>query len=270
MARLALSLGLLLLAGTPALAEGAAPEPEAEPRWQFSLAPYFWAAGLEGTLEAERVSADIDVSFSDIWDALDLGVLGSFEARRGKLSLASNLIYLKLSEEAERPVSPLLPVAPPGSFTVRTVTQEAIFEFRPAWETLSLAPFGDERRVALDLGPAARVFWLDEHLHAALRPGVPVGPFSRRLDESTDWVDFLAAARVRAQLSERIGLVVFGDYGGFDIGSSSHRTWSLGGYFAYRLGEHWDLGLGWRTLELERGAVDLEMAGPLVGAMYRF
>ena len=75
---------------------------------------------------------------------------------------------------------------------------------------------------------------------------------------------------MRAQLSESFTLVVSGDYGGFDIGSSSHRTWSLSGFLAYRLGEHWELGGGWRTLELERGAVDLEMSGPLVGLGYRF
>jgi hypothetical protein len=268
MQRLLPLLGLFALAASAASAE----EPDAAPadEWRFAFAPYLWAAGLEGTVDAERVSADVDVPFSDIWDALDVGVLGAFEARRGKLSLVSNLIYLKLSADAENPVSPLLPAAPPGSFTVRSLTEEVILELRPTWEVLSLAPFGDERRVALDLGPAARVFWLDSHLHVALRPGVPVGPFSRRFDETTDWVDFLAAARVRAALTEEIGLVVAGDYGGFDIGSSSHRTWSLWGYFSYRLGQHWDVTLGWRTLEFERDAVDLEMAGPLVGAVCRF
>jgi hypothetical protein len=55
---------------------------------------------------------------------------------------------------------------------------------------------------------------------------------------------------------------VAGDYGGFDIGSSSHRTWSLAGFVSYRLGEHWDLAGGWHTLEMERGPIELEMVGP--------
>jgi hypothetical protein len=268
MMRLALLLGLLCLAAPGARAEGEAPAPE----WEFTLAPYLWGAALEGSVEAERVSADIDVPFSDIWDALDVGVLAAFEARRAELSITSNLIYLKLSTDAEHPRNPLLPAAPPGSFSVRSVTQEGIFELRPAWEVLSLPLFGaaDPRRIALDLGPAARVFWLDEHLSVKLKPGVPVGPFSRRFDESTDWVDFLAAARVRVRLGEKIGLVVAGDYGGFDVGSSSHRTWSLQGFLSYRLGERWDAALGWRTLEIDRGTVDLEMSGPLVGAAYHF
>jgi hypothetical protein len=252
---------LCLLAGivTPARAQ----------EWKLSLAPYLWGAGLEGTLETERVSADVDIPFSDIWDNLDAGVLIQLEARRGKLSVASNLVYLKLSPDAERPRSPLLPIASPGSFRVRAVMQQGIFELRPFFELAAFEPVAGTR-FALDAGAGARVMWIDQHLHVALRPGVPVGPFSRRFDESADWVDFVAAARVRAQLGENLALTVSGDYGGFDLGSSSHRTWSLAGFFSYRLGEHWDLALGWRTLEFERGAVDLEMAGPLVGATYRF
>jgi len=271
--RPALLLCLLSSFATPARAENdAAAAPATAPEWEFSLTTYLWATSLDGTLDAEDTSADIDVSFSDIWDELDVGVLAIIEARRGKLSITSNLIYLKLSADAENPVNSLLPAAPPGSFGVRSVIQSGIFELRPAWEVLSLPVFGadDARRVAFDLGPAARVLWLDQHLSVKLEPGAPLGPFARRFDESVDWVDFLVAGRVRVQLSEKLALVVFGDYGGFDIGSSSHRTWSLGGFFSYPLGEHWALAGGWRTLEIDRGRVNLEMAGPLVGAVYRF
>jgi hypothetical protein len=261
----ALLLAVLGFAVTaPASAEDAQ-TPAPPPEWEFSFAPYLWATSLEGTVEAEGASAGIDVAFSDIWDALDVGLLGSFEARHGKLSLQTNLIYLKLSEEADEPVS--LPGAPLSSLTVRTTMQTGIFELRPAWEVLSLPLFGaaDERRLALGLGPAARVFWLDQHLDVKRELGGP-----SRFDESNDWVDFLAAARVRAQLSEKLGLVISGDYGGFDVGSSSHRTWSLQGFVSWALGEHWSLAGGWRTLEIDRGALDLELSGPLLGAVYRF
>jgi len=241
-------------------------------QWEFVLAPYFWGVGLEGTVAADQHSSDVDVSFSDIWDVLDVGVLAAFEARRGKFSVVSNAIYMKISPDGGRPVGSLVPAAPPGSFDVRVTTQEIIFELRPVWEVLSVPLFGaaDERRIALDLGPGARAFWLDNHVDVKLKPGVPVGPFQSRFDESAFWVDLVGAARVRAQLTENIGLAVSGDYGGFDIGSSSHRTWSLGGFLSYRLGEHWDLGAGWRTLEIDRGGVNLEMSGPLLGAGYRF
>ena len=272
MMRCALWLWLLFAIAVPVHAEsdgsGAAPPSG----WEFSLAPYLWAAGLEGDIDAERVSGDIDVEFSDIWDALDVGVLTAFEARNGRFSVATNAIYLKLSEEAEKPIGSVLPGAPPGSFEVRSTMEEIIFELFPRFEVLSLPLFdaSGERRIALDLGPGARAFWLNTHLDVKLDPGSPLGPFSRRFDERRFWVDLVGTARVRAQLTEKIMLVVAGDFGGFDIGSSSHRTWSLQGYGLYRLGEHWDLAAGWRTLDIDRGSVDLKMEGPLLGATYRF
>jgi len=77
-------------------------------------------------------------------------------------------------------------------------------------------------------------------------------------------------ARVRAQLTDDIGLAVSGDWGGWDIGSSSHETWSVTGFAMYRLGEHWDLSAGWRKLSIDRGDVDLDMSGPLLGAICNF
>jgi hypothetical protein len=262
---------LSVLFAAAANAEEAAPDSFLE-GWQFQLAPHMWFAGLDGRAEAKNHSADIDVSFADIWDNLDVGVLSNLEARRDKLSVVTNVIYLKLSPSAGHPVGSLLPLAPDGAFSVRNTTEEMIVELRPLYEVLSLPLFGagDERRIALDLGPGGRMFWLDTHLHIELEPGAPLGPFSRRFDERTIWVDLLGVARVRAQLTENLALVVSGDYGGFDIGSSAHRTWSLGAHGIYRLGEHWDLVAGWRTLAVERGGVDLDMAGPLLGAAYRF
>jgi hypothetical protein len=262
-------LSILLLAGA---AHAGDADPAAGTGWEFAFAPYFWAAGLEGDIDAENVSADIDVAFSDIWDALDMGLLTAFETRNGRFSVATNAIYLKLSTEAKRVRSSVLPSAPPRTFEVRSTMEEIIFELFPRFEVLSL-PLLDasgERRIALDLGPGGRAFWLNTHLDVKLTPGVPLGPFSRRFDERIFWVDLVGTARVRAQLAENVRLVVAGDYGGFDIGSSSHKTWSLQGYLDYALGEHWTLVGGWRTLEIERGSVQLEMAGPLFGASYRF
>ena len=271
---------LLILAplalSSPAPAQGpatagdaSAPSPSG---WEFSVAPYLWGAGLNGTLSAEGLESDIDVSFSDIWDALDVGVLGTFEARRGRLSLASNLVYMKLSTDVGNPVSPLLPSAPPGSFEADTVTQSLLVEGLAGWEVLSvpLAGTADPRRFALDLRGGFRTWWLDSDVDVKLKPGVPVGPFSRSFDESDDWIDFLLGLRASAHVTEKLALVVSGDYGGFDIGSSSHRTWSVAGTVNYQIAKHWDVGVGWRTLEIERDIVDVTMEGPLVGGRYHF
>jgi hypothetical protein len=244
--------GCALAVAEPTFAQDPAGQPDpgaagpSADAWEFSVQPYLWGAGLDGTLSAQRVEVDVDVSFSDIFEALDVGVLGTFEARRGRLSLASNLVYLKGSTDASRPVGRVLPIAPPGSLEADVASQTLIVEGLAGWEALSV-PLSDasgERRAALDLRGGFRTWWLDNEIDVKLRPGVPLGPFSRDFDQSYDWIDFVLGARARATVTDRISLVATGDYGGFDIGSSSHRTWSIAGLVLYRITEHWDLGLG--------------------------
>ena len=244
------------------------PAPAPTPKWEFTMAPYLWATAFKGTVEAGGVSSDVDLSFSDILDDLDIAALAAFEARYDKLSLTSNVIYLKLSTDGSHPAGPGLGATPPSSLDVKTDSQSVIVEGREAWEVLSLPLFGagDERRIALDLGPGFRYWWLDVSTDLTQKPGT----FKASVDQNTNWVDWVGGARVRAQLTQNIGLVASGDYGGFDIGSSSHRTWSAAGFLTYRLGEHWDLAGGWRTIYLDRGTVDLRIQGPLLGALYRF
>ena len=274
MLRAALLLSMLSLAfGAPARAEDEPAPTPAEapaPQWEFIVTPYLWFAGIDGTVEAGGRSADVNVRFKDIWDALDVGVLAAAEARRGRFSFATNIIYMKLSTSAENPVGPGLPVAGPGDFSVRTTATEVIWEFRPAWEVLSLPLFSEKHRIALDIGPGARFMWMATHLDVKLNPGVPVGPFQRRFDSHIDFVDWLGAARIRAQLTDDIALVVAGDYGGFGIGSSSHATWSIAAFGTYRLGESFDITAGWRTLSIDHGPVDIDMSGPLLGLAVHF
>lgn len=271
------TLVILLEVAAPAIARGeptSAPDASAPASkgWEFALVPYFWGAGLKGTVGADGVSSDVDVDFSEIWDDLDVGVLGAFEARRDKLSLTTNLIYMKLSTDGSSPVGPGLGAFPPGSLNVDVTAQTLLVEGRAAWEVLSLPLFGDadERRVALDLGPAFRVWWLDAETDVKLKPGIPTGPFKASFDGSTDWVDFLIGARLRAQLAEKFGIVVSGDYGGFSIGTSSNYTWSIAGFASYQLFEHWDITAGWRTIKIDRDFGGLKMEGPLLGFAYRF
>jgi hypothetical protein len=43
--------------------------------WQFEITPYILGAGLNGTVGIGGVTADVDVSFSDLLENLDAGFL---------------------------------------------------------------------------------------------------------------------------------------------------------------------------------------------------
>ena len=44
--------------------------------WQYAVAPYLWAAGIDGSMTVADREADIDVPFDTILDNLDLLLSG--------------------------------------------------------------------------------------------------------------------------------------------------------------------------------------------------
>ena len=56
-------------------------------------------AGMNGEIGVGPVTADINVAFSDILDHVDAGMMGSYVAKRGPLSIGVDVIYLNLEAE---------------------------------------------------------------------------------------------------------------------------------------------------------------------------
>lgn len=273
----AVALLSLLALAAPALAQDDAPpsaptDTASTGDWQFAFAPYIWGAGLQGTVAAGGVEADFDVDFSDIFDALDIAFLGAFEARKGKLSLTSNLSYMKLSTDVQGATGSVLPPAPPGAFEVDLDMQQLMLEDLAGYEVAAGPLFGDERngQLAIDVRGGMRAWWLSNEIDVELDPGSPLGPYRREIDSSNGWLDLVIGGRIRVKLPARLGLVMAGDVGGFGIGDASRLTWSASAFMTYGLSDHWELAGGWRSLDLARGGVDIRMQGPLIGALYNF
>ncbi|ARP96024.1 hypothetical protein [Bordetella genomosp. 13] len=76
----------------------------AQDEWEFSVAPYFWAAGLSGkTAQFNLPVIDIDADFNDIFDNLDFGAMVMGEARRGRYSIFGDLMYTKIGADSATP-----------------------------------------------------------------------------------------------------------------------------------------------------------------------
>lgn len=61
----ALCAGLLVWAATPAQAE--------DREWKVEITPYVWFAGIDGDITGGGQTAHIDLSFSDLFDVVDMG-----------------------------------------------------------------------------------------------------------------------------------------------------------------------------------------------------
>ena len=72
--------------------------------WQYELTPYLWAAGLSGEVRIPNQPSSsgnipVEQSFGDVWNHLELGLMGSFEARNGRYGVFFDGIYFRLSDQ---------------------------------------------------------------------------------------------------------------------------------------------------------------------------
>lgn len=75
-------------------------------RWQFEVSSPRFLAGLDGTVGLNGIDADVDVGFDQILDNLDMIFAGRVEARKGRLGIYGELIYLSLSDRHAGGCSP--------------------------------------------------------------------------------------------------------------------------------------------------------------------
>src|SRR5512134_2841743 len=91
--QLAWFIGILLLAAGPLRAED----------WKHEVAPYLWGAALDGTSGVGNVVADVDSSFSDILDNLEMGFMGAYRASRDEYSVTVDTVYMGLGATERGP-----------------------------------------------------------------------------------------------------------------------------------------------------------------------
>lgn len=215
-----------------------------EEEWKFTLSPYLWAAGLSGTSTLGPVEADVDASFSDILDMLELGAMLDARLEKGRWAIQSNLVWVDLENESTR------------RFTKTQIEAEM-------W----IVELDGHYRVAENLEVLAGVRYYDLSVDAGLTGLVTA---SASGDES--WVDPIVGGVVSVPLTDRWSFKTRGDIGGFGVGSD--LSWQLWGVFEYRFGEHNSLVFGYRHLDWDydegRFGLDTYMTGPVAGVRLRF
>ena len=96
LARLLAGCAFILTPALPATAQAGSPT-AMDDDWHFVLVPYFWFAGIDGTVTVRgRVEVPIEKSFSDVISDFDIGLLGHVEGRKRRLGFAFDVMYLNL------------------------------------------------------------------------------------------------------------------------------------------------------------------------------
>jgi hypothetical protein len=202
--------------------------------WQFQIAPYAWALAADGDTTVQGQKSDLDLSFQDIVDELNYGLMLEGEARKGRIGVFTNILYANLGKNEESGGTTIDPDINLfwGSFA-------GFYRLGP-WDLDSEAG-GDGPQLIVDPYAGVRYTYLDVDLDVS-----PGGDFGG--DEQ--WVDPIVGLRTIWQLTPRWGVTAGGDIGGFGVGSDFQ--WMATGLIRYRFGLFGDddaqFGAGYRAL----------------------
>jgi len=229
----AATLVLALLAAPAWSQEG--PRTAMDDSWHFAITPYFWFTGLDGTVSMKGLAeVPVKVSFSDIWDNLDIGILGRFEGRRNRVGFWVDTTYIKLGVDVakDRPILGQLGL----KADVRSDLTEGVVSYR-------VATGGSRGAGWLDVLGGVRHVGTSSQLKGSLPDGTDLSSTKQTID----WVDGLAGARFRVPLGSRLGLDGRADIAGF----GSKFSWNLQGGLDLAIGRRWALGAGYRHLDVD-------------------
>ena len=216
--------------------------------WDFRAFIYLWAPELGGTTVTGQ---SMTLSFSDLVDNLDFGLMGAVEANKGPISILGDFQYLDLSSDQNATLGPGIPATADADVTGFVFTGSLGYDFKHT-QLGQLVGYGGFRYLDMDT-----------------TANVSVGGSSQRISGSISNTDAIIGVRGVQPLADKWALSFIADVGTGD----SDLTWQAGLTFDYRI-NNWDLSFGYRHLEwdIDNSDVvsDLSFSGPIIGAKIAF
>ena len=227
----------LRLTFEPSLALGAVDEPESASGWVIEGGPILHLAGIEGEALVAGVTADLDLSFSDIFNNFDvISFSGRVEAWKDeRWGIFFDGLFLQLDGDFNTPG----PLVTKLHVDMTQVQLDFGLGLRlldvPLHEPFSMDATG--LRLRIDLLGGLRYQYLKEEITPSPLP---------TLGGSADWIEPFIGGRAVLQLDDTWSLFVRGDAGGFGIGSASDLTWNFLCGVEYQLNHKMSLKAGYQ------------------------
>ena len=245
-------------------------------KWSFNIAPYAWLAGTGGTIVTDGVETEFDLSFDEILDLATGGFQLIAQARYGRFFLDFDGTWAQLGHGEDL-------FGGRVDFAVNQVIAELHGGYRLLGpEFRSASP--DTRpyvtgAVALDAYLGVRYWRTDLSFNLDL-PGLPPLIPPTQISETgvDEWYEPLIGARFGLGLTNKVGVGINGNLGGFGVGDAAELTWTLSLIVDWRFGQKWSAAFGWRTQSVDdisgsgvdRNGSKIVTTGPIVGFVYSF
>ena len=220
----------------------------------FRFTPYIWALALDGTTAAPTgEDLDVDASFSDLFDNLNLALMANLEWNTGSnWFFLVDAMWAELESDFAGPIGGLVT----GNVKVEMLLLDGLVGYS----------FTDN----IGVYAGARLYDQDISLgfDTPIPPDVSLG---------ADWTDFILGVRVFGELSDKWSM---GGRIDAAVGGDSDSAVNLQFVFARHFGESMHLNLGWRYYDVDYSTGspanldvykwDVAHSGPLVGWSWEF
>ena len=222
--------------------------------WDYDLALYLWALGMDGSATVRGVESDIDLSFSDILEDLEMAFATHFEANKRESSWGwfFDLFYSSLGNNLERPQ---------GEFDMNMAYVEAAGTYKTGRDFQLLAGV---RYVTMDL-------------ELNFDPRVPLPPMiPTRVEGDQSWADLMLGGQLKKDIGKRWRFWGRADLAGFGLTDGTDLTWNLVLMGQVKVARRIGLILGYRWFEIDYEnkddafGFDVRQAGPVLALNYSF
>lgn len=249
-------LGALLIAAGMATAQAQAENMSSE-QWRFEATPYLFASGMKGTVGARGVTTDVDESFSDILENLDIAFLGLLEARKGPWTLGLDAQYIELSMDAMR--SWQGPLGNGNTATLDASFKQQIYQPFVGYRVLDSA-------TKVDLIAGARYTSLAPDVKLTLNTGASLLPDgSRSVSTSKHWWDAVVGVRFTTPIADKWAFAGYADIGA----GGADLTYQAAAGINWQFAKDYSAKVGYRYLaqdyEKDGFLWDVKMSGPYLG-----
>lgn len=218
--------------------------------WEFDGAVYLWGATIDATPNG---GDEIEISFSDILDDLDMALMTSLGARKDKWSLLADIIYLDIEDDQN------------GSAELigQSISTDVDVELK-AWiiNTMGGYRLVETDKYSLNLMAGARYLWLEIPLE------FQIGSVKEKVSPSGHILDGILGVRGKVNLADKLYLSYQLDGGTGD----SDFTWQGLAGLNYKFNK-FNAVVGYRYLDWDIDGSDIDditVKGPYAGAKFAF
>lgn len=242
-----MAIATLFLAVSASILPATAAAQESD-NWEFRVTPYLWLLSLDGTTAALGNDVDVDASFSDIFDVLNIALSVNMELSKGNFFVLMDTMYAQLEAE----------MSGPGDGPVGGVIDI----------DMVIADLSAGYSVSENVDLYAGVRFYDQDI--TVTPNM-LG--RQKLGDS--WSDYILGIRVGAEISDKWSFMSRLDAA---VGGDSDSAVYLQATVARHFGENKHLDLGWRYYDVDyesgtgisRFKWDVTHSGPVIGFTWEF